>query len=60
MTSNDKHLILQARAFAKVFIKEADRALAGQPSDMLKAADQLAAALNDLQGVALCASTSRG
>jgi hypothetical protein len=48
MTDRDRHLILQACAFAQVFIKEADRASAGQSSSTHEAAAQLRAALEDL------------
>ena len=44
----NKDLILQACAFAQVFIKEADRASAGLPSDTHEAAAQLRAALEDI------------
>ena len=44
----NKDLILQACAFAQVFIKEADRASAGLPNDTHEAAAQLKAALEDL------------
>ena len=44
----NKDLILQACAFAQVFIKEADRASAGLPSDTHEAAAQLRAALSQL------------
>ena len=46
----DKDRIMQAAAFAQVFIKEADRASAGLPSDTHEAAAQLRAALEDLPG----------
>jgi len=48
MTGHDKNLIMQACAFARVFLKEADRASAGHTSQTHEAAAQLAAALSDL------------
>ncbi len=48
MTTHDKNLILQACAFAREFLKEADRASAGLTSQTHEAAAQLAAALADL------------
>lgn len=48
MTTHDKHLILQACAFAREFIKEADRASGGLDSEIHEAAAQLRAALNAL------------
>lgn len=48
MTDRDRNLILQACAFAQVFLKEADRAAAGQSSATHEAAAQLRAALEDL------------
>ena len=48
MTDKDRNLILQAAAFAQVFLKEADRASAGHTSSTHDAAAQLRAALEDL------------
>ena len=48
MTDIDRNLLLQACAFAQVFLKEADRASAGQSSSTHEAAAQLRAALEDL------------
>src|SRR6266568_1279571 len=48
MTDRDRNLILQAAAFAQVFLKEADRASAGQSSATHEAAAQLRAALSNL------------
>ena len=48
MNTHDKHLILQACAFATEFIKEADRASGGLSSQTHDAAAQLRAALNAL------------
>lgn len=61
MTSNDKNLILQACAFAKEFIKEADRASSGLPSQTHDAAAQLRAALNALpSAIEGCACDCKG
>lgn len=48
MTAAEKHTLLQACAFAQVFIKEADRSAGGLPSETHEAAAQLAAALLSL------------
>ena len=48
MTTHDKHLILQAYAFATEFLKEAYRASSGLSSNTHESAAQLRAALNAL------------
>jgi hypothetical protein len=50
MTAEEKNLIFQACAFAREFIKEADRAAGGLESETHNAAAQLGAALQALPG----------
>ena len=61
MNIHDKNLILQACAFAREFVKEADRASAGLSSQTHEAAAQLRAALNALpSAIEGCACDCKG
>lgn len=48
MTTKEKLLVMQAAAFAREFVKEADLASLGRPNQLHLAASELRAALSEI------------